>query len=71
MSDPNSEIPSTTQTPMFPQTLHTWRPNHDKILPHPQPNKRDNTFSKSRDLRADRGTREIKTAHNDQTNHVR
>ena len=32
--------------------------------------KRENTFSKSRDVREDRGTREMKTSHNDQTNHA-
>jgi hypothetical protein len=71
MSDPTSEIPAMVQTPVFPQTLHTLRPNHDKSLPHAKPIKRDDTFSKSRDLREDRGIREIKTSHNDQTFHAR
>jgi len=51
--------------------MHELRPNHDKPLPHPKPKKRDNIFSKSRDVREDRGTREMKTSHNDQTNHAR
>jgi len=40
-------------------------------MPNAKPNKRDNIFSKSRDTREDRGTREMKTSHNDQTNHAR
>ena len=42
-----------------------------KSCRNPKPKKRDNIFSKSRDLREDRGTREMKTSHNDQTNHAR
>ena len=34
---------------------------------NPKPEKRDNIFSKSRDTREDRGTREMKTSHNAQT----
>ena len=33
----------------------------------PKSKKRDNIFSKSRDTREDRGTREMKTSHNAQT----
>jgi hypothetical protein len=71
MSDATSKKTAPAQTPVFPQTLHTVRPNHEKPLPHPQAKKRDDIFSKSRDLREDRGTREIKTSHNDQTFHAR
>jgi hypothetical protein len=71
MSDPISEVPATVPTPVFPQTLHTLRPNHDKSLPHPKPKKRDDIFSRSRDVREDRGTREMKTSHDDQTFHAR
>jgi hypothetical protein len=35
--------------------------------PNPKPAKRENIFSKSRDAREDRGTREMKTAHNART----
>jgi hypothetical protein len=59
------------QTPVFPETIHELRPNKEKVLPHPESKKRDNIFSKSRDLREDRGTREMKTSHNDQTNHAK
>ena len=71
MRDSITKITRHPQTPVFPQTLHTVRPNHDKPMPHPKPKKRDNIFSKSRDLREDRGTREMKTSHNDQTIHAR
>ncbi len=71
MSDPISEDPNTVQTRVFPQTLHTLRPDHEKPLPHSKPKKRDDIFSKSRDVHEDRGTREMKTSHNDQTNHAR
>jgi hypothetical protein len=57
-----------TQTPVFPQTVHTLRPNPK---PAAKAKKRDNIFSKSRDLREDRGMREIKTSHHDQTNNAR
>ena len=35
--------------------------------PAPKPPKRDNTFSQSRDLREDRDTRQMKTAHKSET----
>jgi hypothetical protein len=59
------------QASVFPQTLHRLRPNNNKVMPHPKAKKRDNIFSKSRDLREERGTREMKTSHNDQTFHAR
>jgi hypothetical protein len=71
MNDSITKITATTQTEVFPQTLHTLRPNYDKPMPHPKSKKRDDMFSKSRDLREDRGTREMKTSHNDQTSHAR
>jgi len=57
------------QTPVFPKTLHQFRPV--KAAATPKPAKRDNVFSKSRDTREDRGIREMKTSHNDQTFHAR
>jgi len=59
----------TPQTPVFPRTLHTLRPNPEGAMPKSK--KRDNIFSKSRDVREDRGTREMKMSHNDQTFHAR
>jgi hypothetical protein len=41
--------------------------NRKQAAPSPKPPKRDNTFSKSRDTREDRGARQMKTAHNPQT----
>jgi hypothetical protein len=58
-------VPS--QTPVFPKTLHRLRLNQSVVAPNSKSEKRDNTFSKSRDTREDRGTREMKTSHNAQT----
>jgi len=71
MRTPIPKTDHTPKTPVFPKTLHTLRPNHDKPMPSPKPKKRDNIFSKSRDVREDRGTHEMKTSHNDQTFHAR
>jgi hypothetical protein len=70
MKDHVNKLADEPQSPAFPQTLHTVRPNQETPMPNPKPKKRDNIFSKSRDLREDRGTREMKTSHNDQTNHA-
>jgi len=58
------------QTPVFPKTAHQFRPTPEKAATA-KPPKQDNTFSKSRDVREDRGTRDMKTSHYDQTNHAR
>jgi hypothetical protein len=64
--DPFAKKPGETPiTPVFPQTPHTLRPNAEAV--RPKAKKRDNIFSKSRDTREDRGTREIKTGHNTQS----
>ena len=54
--------------PVFPKTSHQFR--SAKAVAISIPAKRDNTFSKSRDTREDRGTREMKTSHNNQTSHA-
>lgn len=54
------------QTPVFPQTLHQSRPLPKAATGSKLP-KRDNIFSKSRDTREDRGTREMKTSQNSQS----
>ena len=41
--------------------------NRKEAAPNPKPPKRDNTFSKSRDTREDRGSRQMKTARSSQT----
>jgi hypothetical protein len=64
MKASKTKLAKTPQTPVFPQTLHRQRPNLQAATPG---QKRDNTFSQSRDTREDRGTREMKTTHNPQT----
>jgi len=52
--------------PVFPKTAHQFRPVAETAA-KPKPAKRDNIFSKSRDTREDRGTREMKSSKNVQT----
>jgi hypothetical protein len=54
-----------SKIPVFQKTLHQLRPSPGTAAPKSK--KWDNTFSKSRDTREDRGTREMKTKHNAQT----
>jgi hypothetical protein len=61
----STKLEATPATPVFPQTLHTLRPNPEAAAPKSK--KRDNIFSKSRDTREDRGSRQMKTSHNAQT----
>ena len=70
MKPPLTKFAATAQTPVFPKTMHQFRPD-PKAAATPKPPKRDNVFSQSRDLREDRGTREMKTSHNDQIFHAR
>jgi len=58
-----TSLSETVQGPVFPQTLHRTRSR----APAAGPQKRDNIFSKSRDIREDRGERQIKTTRNAQT----
>ncbi|MGZ5518345.1 MAG: hypothetical protein ACXWJX_11665 [Limisphaerales bacterium] len=61
--------PKSSETPaplVYSQTLHRMRPRKSK-MPGSQSQKRDNIFSESRDTREDRGTRQVKTTHNPQT----
>jgi hypothetical protein len=71
MKRPTTKFAAMVQAPVFPKTMHQFRPVPDAGNPHPKPPKRDNIFSKSRDTHEDRGTREMKTSHNDQTFHAR
>jgi hypothetical protein len=57
-----SKFAAILQTPVYPKTLHQFRPPSAAAIPKPP--KRDNTFSQSRDTREDRGTREMKTSRN-------
>jgi hypothetical protein len=70
MKHPITKFAAIVQTPVFPKTSHQFRPVPETTV-SPKPPKRENTFSKSRDTREDRGTREMKTSHNDQTNHAK
>jgi hypothetical protein len=56
-----------SETPVFPKTPHRLRPNPEAAKANPKPAKRDNVFSKSRDTREDRGTREMKTKQGSQS----
>jgi hypothetical protein len=64
MKASKTKLAATPQTPVFPQTHHRLRPNLQAAAPG---QKRDNIFSRSRDTREDRVTRQIKTTHNSQT----
>jgi hypothetical protein len=70
MKKTTTQFSAIMQTPVFPKTAHQFRPAPESTS-SPKPPKRDNTFSKSRDVREDRGTREMKNPHNDQTNHAK
>jgi hypothetical protein len=69
MKTPIPTFADIVQTPVYPKTLHQFRP--PKASANPKPPKRDNIFSKSRDTHEDRGTREMKTSHDNQTSHAR
>jgi hypothetical protein len=59
------------KTPVFSKTLHRLRPNPEEATPSRRSKKRDNFFSKSRDLREDRSEREMKTSHSQTFPHGR
>jgi hypothetical protein len=63
----DTKLATKPQTPVFPQTLHRVRQRGNAATPIPKSQKRDNVFSKSRDTREDRGSRQMKTSHNSQT----
>jgi hypothetical protein len=58
-------VAPTPETPVFGKKIRL-RPNAKAVTP-PKSQKRHNIFSKSRDTREDRGTRQAKTSHNAQT----
>lgn len=71
MKTSNPKRKAGPETAFFPQALHRLRPNPSPVA-SVKPPKRDNTFSKSRDTREDRGARQMKTSHHMQTfPHVR
>jgi len=58
---------ATPETPVFPKEIHHPRPPIVPAGTPEKPAKRDNIFSKSRDVREDRDERQVKTSHNPQT----
>ncbi len=64
MKPSNSKLTKTTQLPPGFQSPGTPLA---AATASPKPPRRDNLFSKSRDSREDRGTRQMKTSHNSQT----
>jgi hypothetical protein len=55
------------ETPVFQTVIHEPAAAPKAVAPSPKSQKRDNTFSKSRDTREDRGTRQAKASSNPQT----
>jgi hypothetical protein len=53
------------KTRIFSKTLQQLRTISEEFIAKPE--KRGNTFSQSRDIREDRGERQMKTTHNPQT----
>ncbi len=62
-----AKFPKPSKTPVFSKTPHTLRAKTEAATPNAKPEKRENIFSKSRDLREDRGARQMKTKNNSQT----
>jgi hypothetical protein len=67
MKASRSKLEEAPQTPVFAKTLHQVRQRQTAATGSPKSQKRENTFSKSRDTREDRGARQMKTTHNPQT----
>jgi hypothetical protein len=70
MKSSSRKSADTTQTVVFPQTMHRVRTDPKAVASgatSKKSKKRDNIFSKSRDVREDRGERQMKTTHNPQT----
>jgi hypothetical protein len=67
MTDANNNPAEELKTPVFPKTIHELRPKSSEGTPPPNSQKRDNIFSKSRDTRENRGTRQAKTERNSRT----
>ena len=61
-----TKIAKNPKTPVF-QTVPKVRAKVEEATPSPKSQKRDNIFSKSRDTREDRGSRQAKTSHSART----
>jgi hypothetical protein len=66
MKKPITKPAKTSLPPAF-QIAIRQRGAKSGAASNPKPKKRDNTFSKSRDTREDRGRRQMKTSHSSQT----
>ena len=64
MKTPPPELAAATENPVFPVTIRQRIAKSELPIPGSKAEKRDNIFSKSRDMREDRGTREMKTTQN-------
>jgi len=62
-----TKLAGAPQTRAFPQTLHRVRVRAKEPVLVPKSQKRENTFSQSRDTREDRGSRQMKMSHSPQT----
>jgi hypothetical protein len=58
---------SAQTTPEFQISIRKRIAKSDASVKNSKPQKRDNTFSKSRDTREDRGRRQVKTSQGSQT----
>jgi hypothetical protein len=67
MKAPTINPAEASQTPVSPKKPHRLRQASKDGAANSKAQKRDNTFSQSRDVREDRGTRQIKSKHNSQT----
>jgi hypothetical protein len=62
-----TSAPKLVEAPVFQIAIRQRGANSSAGAPGSKPQKRDNVFSKSRDTREDRGSRQMKTEHNSQT----
>jgi len=61
-----TQLANRPQIPVSPKILRKLRSDLKAATPGPISKKRGNIFSKSRGVRGDRGTRQLKTTHNTQ-----
>ena len=72
MKPPTTQLAKTPKTLVFQTAIRKPGATPKAATPGPKSQKRGNIFSKSRDTREDRGSRQMKTTHNPQTfPHVR
>ncbi len=62
-----TKFANTPKNPVFKTSTRKPAADPKATTPTPKPQKRDNIFSKSRDTREDRGTRQAKASRNPQT----